>query len=196
MAGPVHLCPHCAVRATFTPLTQAGTGNDEHPLVGVLQCDHCRGIVFASSNSSTFIPSKLLWPAAQEEAPEDYPEDVRDNYREAVRSFQAGNYKACVIMVRGALQAAARGLQAKGSSLYQEIEDLAKRHVIPDALKDWAHELRDGGNLVAHPEPGKRVGKEDAAELLALAESIFEYLYVVPAEVQRRRQRVGQQATP
>ena len=32
---------------------------------------------------------------------------------------------------------------------------------------------------------------QDAEELIALAESIFDYLYLIPAEVARRRARAG-----
>ncbi len=87
------------------------------------------------------------------------------------------------------MQVATRQYQANGANLYQEIGDLAKKHIIPGSLKDWAHEIRDGGNLVAHPEPTKGVQKQDTEELLALAESIFEYLYVAPAQVEQRRRR-------
>jgi hypothetical protein len=45
--------------------------------------------------------------------------------------------------------------------------------------------------LVAHPEPGKTVEIADAEELLELAESMFEYLYVVPDQIRRRRDRLS-----
>ncbi len=92
-------------------------------------------------------------------------------------------------MTRSALQGATRQQGAQGKTPKDEIDDLAAKHVIPPALQDWAHELRDGGNLVAHPEPGKTVDIQDAEELIALADSIFDYLYVIPAEVARRRAR-------
>ena len=188
-SGMVHDCPHCKVRALF---------NDHRPSVSdptgvysVWGCQHCRGFVYGWRNGPG-TDYQIRYPALRSDAPPEYPEEVRDNYAEALRSFDAGNPKACLIMTRGALQACMREQQAVGKNLYQEIEDLAKRHVIPTALKDWAHEIRDAGNLIAHPEPGKKVGKEDAGELLLLAESIFEYLYVVPKQVEARRQRLSQ----
>jgi len=139
----------------------------------------------------TKITGVVIYPFVRSEAPEEYPEGVRENFAEAIRSLNNNNPKACVVMTRSAMQAATRQLKAKRSNLKEEIEYLADEHIIPDSLKDWAHEIRDGGNLVAHPEPGKRVEKEDAEELLELAESIFEYLYVVPEQVRRRRERVA-----
>jgi len=125
------------------------------------------------------------------DAPQEYPDDVRENFDEALRSLNASNPRACVVMTRSSMQAATRQLQAKGGNLKEEIDDLADRHVIPESLRQWAHEIRDGGNLVAHPEPGKRVEIADAEELLELAESMFEYLYVVPDQIRRRRDRLS-----
>ena len=88
------------------------------------------------------------------EAEPDIPADIRDDFNEALRSFNGNNAKAAVIMTRSALQGATRQQGSEGKTLKDEIEDLAAKHVIPPAIQDWAHELRDGGNLVAHPEPG------------------------------------------
>ena len=93
------------------------------------------------------------------------------------------------MMTRSALQAATREQGAMGRDLKAEIDDLAASGEIPPAMKAWAHELRNGGNLAAHPTAGDRVTKDDAEELLLLVESIFEYLYVVPKHVERRRAR-------
>jgi hypothetical protein len=181
----VFLCPHCSVRSTF-----AWSYHNKSTRIGVALCHNCRAEPYITVDNGIVT---ILYPQAREEEPSQYPDDVRNNYAEAVRSLMVNNFKSCVIMIRSALQAATRQQGAKGSSLYAEIEDLANRHIVPTSLKDWAHELRDGGNLVAHPEPGKRVTKDDAEELLGLAESIFEYLYVVPAQVVERRQRVAGQ---
>jgi hypothetical protein len=77
-----------------------------------------------------------------------------------------------------------------GDDLKQEIEALAARHLIPDASRDWARELRGGETLLTQPEPHTGVTKQDAEELLALAESVLEYLYMVPALVRERRARL------
>lgn len=197
-----YFCPHCKVRSVFGGVTKDGVewANMRHLL---MRCQNCEGVVYSR------IPFEVLpdggkrsgppifYPEIRSEAPEDYPLDVRENFSEALRSLNVNNPRAAVVMTRSALQAAMREHEAKGANLKEEIEDLAARHVFPDSLKDWAHELRDGGNLVAHPEPGKHVEMQDAEELIALAESIFEYLYVIPKELERRRQRLsGQEAVP
>jgi hypothetical protein len=178
-----YFCPHCKVYATFADkgpnLVASGAK------YAIWTCLRCGGGIFALNDRITF-------PEVRSEAPEEYPQAVRDNFAEALRSVNGNNPKAAVIMARSALQAATREHGAKGDNLKQEIDYLADQHLIPVALKDWAHELRDGGNLVGHPEPGKAVDMGDAEELMALAESLFEYLYVIPKQLERRRQRLSQ----
>ena len=185
-----HFCPHCKVNATFADQGPNNIGWRDH-VHKIWKCNNCGGIIYAQVRTE---PHDLqLYPSVRSEAPDEYPPEVRDNFGEALRSLNGNNPKAAVIMARSALQAAMREQGAKGKTLKDEIDDLAN---IPTPLKDWAHELRDGGNLVAHPESGKTVETQDADELIALAESIFEYLYVVPNEVERRRERLAQQQAP
>jgi len=160
-------------------------------MYSVLVCTHCSRFVYSTAHIAIPEDIKILYPTVRTEASNDYPEEVRDNLTESIRSFSGNNYKASVIMARSALQSAMREMSANGKNLYEEIEDLASKHLIPIALSSWAHEIRDGGNLVAHPEPGKKVQREDAAELLALTESILEYMYLIPADVKRRRDRLS-----
>lgn len=193
-----YFCPHCKVRSVFAGVTTEGVewDNTSHLL---MRCQNCEGIVYARfpfevlPDGGKRSDPPIFYPEIRSEAPEDYPLDVRENFSEALRSLNVNNPRAAVIMTRSALQAAMREHEARGGSLNEEIEDLAARHVLPESLKDWAHELRDGGNLVAHPEPGKHVEMQDAKELSALAESIFEYMYVIPKELDRRRQRLTEQ---
>jgi len=183
-----YFCPHCRVKATFA--NQGPNHKGASRIHSIWTCGNCAGVVYASVGREA--NDVEIYPSLRFDAPEEYPDDVRENFGEALRSINGSNPKAAVIMARSALQAATREHGATGNNLKEEIDDLAARHVIPDALKDWAHEIRDGGNLVGHPKPDKKVEVADAEELIALAESIFEYLYVIPKHVEHRRQRLVQ----
>ena len=174
-----HFCPHCKVHAVFCPLLPTENLAPGH---FIRSCVNCHERVFA-------IGDKIVFPTIRTEAEPDIPTDIRGDFNEALSSLNGNNAKAAVIMTRSALQGATRQQGAQGKTLKDEIDGLAAKHVIPPALQDWAHELRDGGNLVAHPEPGKTVDMQDAEELIARADSIFDYLYVIPAKVARRRAR-------
>jgi hypothetical protein len=182
-----YFCPHCKVMATFESGGPGWTWNNRAHFVW--RCHNCNGLVYAMVEAQT--AEAEIWPSLRSEAPEELPEVVRDNLSEAIRSVNANSPRAAVVMTRSALQAATREQGAQGKNLREEIDDLVQKHVIPESLGTWAHEIRDGGNLVAHPEPGKQVLMADAEELMALAESVFEYLYVVPKQVERRRERLA-----
>ncbi len=64
-------------------------------------------------------------------------------------------------------------------------------------MGEWAHEVRLGANLFAHPNPDHLVAPEDAEELLGFTEVILDYLYVMPARLLRRKagDRVEDSAT-
>ncbi|MCH7579847.1 MAG: DUF4145 domain-containing protein [Chloroflexi bacterium] len=188
-----YFCPHCKIHATFKSQGPEKV-NWENQLHQIWRCNNCFGVVYVRVRTE---PDDLeFYPSLRSEARDEYPPEVRDNFGEALRSLNGNNPKAAVVMTRSALQAAMRQQDAKGKTLKAEIDSLADSHAIPPAIKDWAHELRDGGNLVAHPEPDKTVETQDAEELIALAESLFEYLYVVPKELERRRQRLAPQEEP
>jgi hypothetical protein len=185
---PAYFCPHCKITATFVSHgPNVGWNGRIHNVWG---CNNCQGVVYAQTEAAGQLSE--MYPHVRSDAPPELPDDVRENLAEGIRSLNVNNPKAAVIMIRSALQASMRDKGAMGANLRDEIDDLAAKHVIPDALKDWAHEIRSGGNLVAHPSPGDKVNAQDAHELMELAESIFEYLYVVPAEVARRRARLSQ----
>lgn len=185
------LCPHCLSRTVMdNPCSTSAAGT----VYSIRTCVNCGGAVYAIEGRGP-AGFEIIYPTVRDTAPEDYPVQVSENFTEALRSLNSSNFKAAVMMCRSAMQAATRSLDAQGKDLKAEIDNLADRHLIPESLRDWAHEIRDGGNLAAHPEPGKRVEKTDAQELMALAESIFEYLFVIPAQVKKRRERVAE-ATP
>jgi HEPN domain-containing protein len=184
------VCPHCHIISSVQHLFELELRDRINSWV-ICQCHNCEMPIFGNINSGTPNKVRVIHPPVMDEEPEEYPEEVKENYKEAVRSLAGGNYKASVIMTRSALQAAMREMQATGKDLRAEIEDLAARHVIPTSIKDWAHNIRQGGNLVAHPRPNEKIGKEDAEELLGLAQSLFLYLYVVPGIVEARRQRLN-----
>lgn len=94
-------------------------------------------------------------------------------------------------MSRSALQAAAREKGAPDGSLADQIGWLADEHLITPDLKEWAHEARLSGNLVAHPRPeDRKVDGVEAMEIVEFAETIFFHLYVIPKRTEMRRQRL------
>ncbi len=62
--------------------------------------------------------------------------------------------------------------------------------VITDEIKNWADLIRWVGNDSAHPNKIE-VTKEDALDILNLAEQILYIIYVTPAIAKERREKRG-----
>jgi hypothetical protein len=196
MAGAIDAktCPRCGVKARFD------IPGDSHPWAGghavLAVCNGCMGPVFAESEPGPQRDWQIVYPSLDTLAPEGCPDEVRDYFEEALSCRNTGNFRAAVLVARSALQACMRDQGAKVGSLQAEIDDLAARHIIPESLKAWAHEVRAGGNLAAHPKPGSEIQREDAEELIGLAASLFEYLYAIPKRIADRKAGIATSQPP
>jgi len=118
--------------------------------------------------------------------PKSLPGNINKFYSQATDSLKAGNYDASSMMSRKSLEVAVKTLSPKSSgSLYKIIESLAKQNMITPDIKDWAHIIRDDGNIAAHEE--EPVNREHAEELLSFAEMFLMYTFTMPAMVKDKR---------
>lgn len=95
-------------------------------------------------------------------------------------------------MARRAMQVASIDKGAVGSRLVDQIADLQNKGKITAELKDWADAVRWVGNDAAHPN-GQDVTKDDANDVLILAEQFLHILYVAPALAVKLRKRSGKE---
>src|SRR5690606_11354154 len=125
-----------------------------------LKCGNCAGyvmVLWSPESSGSAIHDFRVLPAPQriEKAPDIWPDDVGRFRVQAHRTLPAETWDAAAVMARSALQLAIRQQGAAGSNLKQEIDDLARKGLIPPVMKEWAHELRELGNESAHPRPNQ-----------------------------------------
>ncbi|MGR6972998.1 DUF4145 domain-containing protein [Streptomyces cynarae] len=91
-------------------------------------------------------------------------------------------------MARAVAEATAKekGISANGIS--NKIDKLYEQNLIREHVKEAAHEVRFGGNSVAHGDLDD-LTKEETDEILGLMREILEEVFQSPARVQRRRQK-------
>ena len=122
------------------------------------------------------------------------PDDVKIAFGQAFQSLNEKIWDGCVTMAGRALQEAMTDLKAEGDTLYAQIEYLAGQNKITPDLKDWAHEGRLGRNLGAHgskEEQGKKWSDEsDAEEIVEFCKWFFRYVYILPKQLEQRRERL------
>ena len=80
----------------------------------------------------------------------------------------------------------------KGESegvLAKRIKNLISKGILDKNLGDWATEVRLIGNSGAHFDPITDVEKEDANQIILFIEELIKYIYVMQAEIARRKKR-------
>lgn len=192
-------CPHCGRAAVFVTKTSSYkyTTNDgfftTEVWVAGLQCAGCSqfilGIVGPSSfgNGMSYIAHYPLGKPHQETA-EAIPQNIIDDYNEALRCKSVDAYNATAEMCRRALESSCLSLGADPKlPLDKKIDWLASEGKIIASLKDMAHKVRLGGNRGAHPpdDPSEEspLGPEEAEALVAFTWKYLEAIYVTPAEL-------------
>ena len=190
-------CPHCHKNTSLDPAPIKYThGYDEyttqafwkhsHGIVwwmGV--CNACEKPVLVLNKGEVIYPSPVPKPTEQ-----SIPEMIRTDLDEAKICTSSGAYRAAAVMARRAMQVAALDKGAKADKLVSQIAELQNGGKITTDLKDWADAVRWVGNDAAHPN-GVPVTKEDAEDVLHLAEQFLHVLYVAPALAASIKKRLG-----
>jgi len=125
---------------------------------------------------------------------EDYwPDNAKRHWKQAHNAIQRGDYDAAVVMARSsAVQAVVRNKKAKKGDLYNEINDLVTRGVLPNIVGQLAHEVRELAKPSAHPtEDEKAVDPKDAREIVEFLDILLEYGYDLPHKINEYRERQG-----
>lgn len=123
----------------------------------------------------------------------DVPEAVSEAIAEGSRCLAVKASRAAAVMFRGALGQIVTDRGSPGAkgrkNLYDQLKQMANDGDLDRTVADWAGQIRTLGNAGAHPNELDSVKLEEADELARLINSVVEYLYVVPARVQRARSR-------
>jgi hypothetical protein len=79
--------------------------------------------------------------------------------------------------------------KVSASNLANGLRVMADEHVLQPGLADWAQEIRVVGNTGAHYDALGDVTLDEARDLADLARRMLEYLYELPARIDRGRAR-------
>lgn len=120
--------------------------------------------------------------------PGHIPEDVEKALAQAETNFYtAGHEEASATMYRRALERALKAAHPTLTGpLATRIRTLANTNVIPQAMADWADEIRLIGNDGAHDDG---VGRDDLVAARNFCDAFLRYLITLPKEVELRRQQ-------
>ncbi|MFJ9057185.1 DUF4145 domain-containing protein [Streptomyces sp. NPDC102409] len=193
-------CPRCEQPALAEVVGEAkGLDDDGSPpyMLELVRCGKCTRpylVVEEDYGEGWDGEPGVLWPYQQRPLSLHVPEDLRRTHEEGRRCFSAKAYTATAVMVRRTLEAVCvdQGMvdnkRGRPRPLFEMLEEMRDQGKIDGRLFEWAHELRSLGNQGAHYS-GISVTREDAADGLALAEALLDYLYVLHAQFNRFKQR-------
>jgi HEPN domain-containing protein len=195
-------CPHCGTKmVAFKSFGEHRLPlNSQQYTVG-FSCGGCHGGIIGEIRCTASTPHATsgdldtvgniqvfqTYPVpVQTQSPRYLPENLDKFYQQAASSLSSGNHDASAMMSRKVLEVAVKALDSAGEgSLYKRIENLAKKNLITNDLKGWAHIIRDDGNTAAHEE--EPVTKVFAQELLSFAEMFLMYTFTMPNMIKERR---------
>jgi len=220
--GPFSLngtCPHCNHLSVFVAITQPHVETVPPPnypqqVAGykswaILQCQGCRNFILGGvSRNVQGEECRYLvhYPVDKpnEDVSTDVPEEIRDDFKEALRCRWVNAYNATAEMCRRAIEASCinLGAPARARFLEDKIDWLASQGKITPFLQQVAHKIRLGGARAAHPpdkptppdsgeleaEPRPaafKITQDHADAIIAFTKEYFHHVYVVQKQLDK-----------
>ncbi len=202
-------CPHCAVEIfPSVQWTQAvANGVDEPPENMVVNslCPSCSGwfielqwgfdVQSGGQLDWAITKRAVLWPkvSTRQPIPADVPEPFASLAREAGLILD-DSPRASAVLSRRCLQQILRDQAgAPVSNLRDEIDWAIANAGLPSHSRESLHELREIGNMAAHPNKSTatgeylEVGAGEAEWTLDVLDALFDHYFVGPARTAARR---------
>ena len=199
-------CPHCNASHVITTreyenrLTPVGP----YELWTIERCQNpkCQKIILTKLDGNGNILG--LYPAGNYELDPNLniSQEIRDDYSEAGLCLSAGCPKASVVMSRRVLQRILKEQGCSEHNLTDQIDKAIKSDILRKPMHKIATEIRQYGNLGAHPDDKQLadIDKEKAKQILDFARLIIEEFYEIPATAEKlqkdRQPPPASQATP
>ncbi len=178
-------CPACLREGTLdergNDLSVAGEGRGNNIISGERVCPNpeCSTLIYVIYERETgavlasYPPERIDFDAS------GLPGDVRIPLEEAIDCHANQCYSAAAVMVRRTLECVCADQGAEGKTLYDRIESLGDRIVLPKGMIDALHNLRLLGNDAVHVEAQvyAEVGKREAEVAISVAKTILQATY-------------------
>ncbi|MCI3225839.1 DUF4145 domain-containing protein [Streptomyces sp. NP-1717] len=163
------------------------------------RCDHCDGLSIVRrygpardvSSSIYHVQSESWFPQHVEGRDiQDVPELIASVASEAYQCASVGAFRGAVALARAVVEATAKFKGITSNGIASKINELHALGFIREHVREAAHEVRFGGNEIAHGDLAQEpLGKEEAEEILILMSEILLEVFQSPARVQRQRQK-------
>jgi len=179
-------CPHCDTSHVQGTQVFHQQLSEQHAGVTwrITRCQNpaCSKLVLCALAGATVLAT---YPVGRFELVADVPigKEIRDDFREAGLCLGASCYKASLVMSRRALQRCLKEQGCDQNKLVDAINHAISTHVLRKAFHPLAEEIRQYGNLGAHPDDDQlqNATQESAATVLEFVRLLIHEFYEVPA---------------
>lgn len=204
-------CPHCRVDFHDKPKNiDIGSDVDGSWLIILRTCSNCeRNIYYLENYLTKRYPSGIPYTETVSEllirpktanrppVPIEVPIKFAEDYNEACLVI-SDSPKASAALSRRCLQHILREtLKIQKKDLFQEIQQVIDDGLLPADLLESIDAIRNVGNFAAHPIKSQSTGEivdvepHEAEWNLDVLEMLFEYLYVRPAMIKKKRESLN-----
>lgn len=126
-----------------------------------------------------------IWPSPIEVA-EELPPRAREFLSQAIASLHAP--AGAVMLTASSVDAMLKAKDYRDGSLYSRIDAAQKAGLITEEMAAWAHEVRLDANDQRHADESVALpGAADAQKAIEFANALAQFLFVLPARVERGR---------
>lgn len=136
-------------------------------------------------------PGVEYWPKSPVRLPsfDDVPASIKNDAVEAHVCLQVGAYRAAAVMARRAIQGSCFDKGAPDKRPLEQIDYLKDNQLITLQMAEIAHHIRSLGGSGAHPgrDGLEDVSSEEAGQALEFLRQFMEYVYTIPASLERLR---------
>ncbi len=190
-------CPVCRAKTQFRiswkPSAAVLTQIHGHITRYVLTCTACGDHIFLQTRQvdtpdPTESTVETQFPPAGIKPHPDIPNAVAVDLREAAICLSIGAWNAATVMCRRSLQSCAKDKGANSKDdLFDQLQELKDRGLIPDLVYQMADTVRKKGNIGAHPGRAPvlnaSISEKEARAVFGIVEYVFKYIYELPSEV-------------
>lgn len=187
-------CPHCGIARPFLQnrhhiKTEDSEGRNSRMWV-FYACTTCGGIVMISGRELGK-PIDQIFPDTPTLA-ETIPDKARELLNQAINSLHAPT--GAVMLTASSIDSMLKEKGYSEGSLYSRINKAKDDHLITEDMATWAHEVRLDANDQRHSDLDAALpNKDHAIKCIEFAKALAQFLFVLPAMVNRGLQQARQE---
>lgn len=181
----IEQCPHCQVMHVQAAEQFTARSHPSYTTTWtVVRCQNSKCLQLSLVDSASGA-QQVVYPLGKYELDPDLPisAEAREDFREAGQCLVARCYKASMVMSRRSLQRCLKEQGCTQKLLVDQLNYAMAHDLLRKAFHPLAEEVRQYGNLSAHPDDEQlcNVSRDAAQHILDFTALIIHEFYEVPA---------------